>query len=114
MNVLRDNPSLSLVVPAFRLVANLEALSWLGLLLGMLFKYVVAPHGEFGESAVTIFGSIHGGLVIVYVVLGMASAVRLRWSVRTTALAIGATIPPFATVVFDRWAHLTGRYSKGA
>lgn len=113
VNVIRENPSLSLVVPAFRLVANLEALSWLGLLVGMLFKYVVAPEGEFGESAVTIFGAIHGGLVIAYVALGVTSALRLGWSRRTIALAIGATIPPFATVAFDRWAHLTGRYSEG-
>lgn len=113
MNATRDRSLLDLVTPAFRLVANLEAASWAGLLVGMLFKYVLSVDVELGEALVTLFGRIHGGLVIAYVVLAFATAMRHRWNVATIALAGAATIPPFATVAFDVFAHRTGRYERG-
>ncbi len=32
-----------------------------------------------------------------------------RWSVGTTLLALGSSVPPFFTVVFEVWAQRTGR-----
>lgn len=113
MNQLREIANLPLVIPAFRAVANLEALSWAGLLVGMLFKYVLTSHVDLGETLVTVFGSIHGGLVIAYVALALLTALQRRWTLRIVALAILATIPPFATVLFDRWAYAGGRYGVG-
>jgi integral membrane protein len=110
VNLVPRNIDLNLTVSAFRLVANLEALSWAGLLIGMLFKYVLAPQGEWGNTLVSVFGTIHGVLVIVYVALAGAIALRLRWRVATAALALVATIPPFATLTFDRLAIARGYY----
>lgn len=97
-------------MPAFRLIANLEALSWAGLLVGMFFKYVVSSRPELGHDLVSVFGAVHGGLVIAYSLLAVVLALRLRWSLQTAALALAATIPPFATLVFDWWAGRTGLY----
>lgn len=98
------------VLPTFRLVAILEAFSWAGLLLGMLLKYVLTAQEALGTELVTVFGTAHGALVMVYVALALAVALRQRWGWRTTGLALAATVPPFATVVFDLWAERTGKY----
>ena len=42
----------------FRLIAFAEAVSWVGLLVGMYFKYLGSPQTEVG---VKIFGPVHGG-----------------------------------------------------
>lgn len=109
MNVI-SHPLTARVIPAFRLVAILEAFSWAGLLLGMLLKHVLTAHVVLGTELVSIFGMVHGVLVMVYVALAVAVALRLRWSWRTLGLALVATVPPFATVAFDIWADRRGKY----
>jgi integral membrane protein len=93
------------VVTAFRVIAFAEAVSWLGLLIGMYFKYVP----ESGEGGVKVFGPIHGTIFIVYVLLSLVLARLLRWSVGTTILALASSILPFCTVWFEVWAHRSGR-----
>lgn len=93
------------VVTAFRVVAFAEAVSWLGLLIGMYFKYVP----ESGEGGVKVFGPIHGTVFIVYCALALVTSRLQRWSIRTTVLAVLASIPPFFTIVFEVWAQRTGR-----
>jgi integral membrane protein len=83
----------------FRIAAVLEAISWAGLLTGMFFKYVVV-HNEIG---VKVAGPIHGGLFLLYLLSVVLIRERREWDRRTTFLALGAGIPPFATVVFERW-----------
>lgn len=92
-------------VPAFRAVAIAEAVSWAGLLVGMMFKYLVVGN----DIGVTVFGPIHGGLFLLY--LAVTALVRrpLRWDLGTTVLALLAGIPPLATLLFERWASRTGR-----
>ena len=92
-------------VRLFLLVATAEALSWLGLLIGMYVKYVV----EGGERGVQIFGPIHGGVFVAYVVLTLLVARLQRWSLWVTLVALACSIPPFATLVFEWWAARTGR-----
>ena len=87
------------VALAFRAVAVAEALSWLGLLAGMYVKYVP----ETTELGVQVFGPIHGGIFVAYVVAALVAARSLRWSLGTTLLALVASIPPLASVVFERW-----------
>jgi integral membrane protein len=93
------------IVSAFRIVAFVEALTWLGLLIGMYFKWIA----ETGEAGVKIFGPIHGGVFVAYIVLAIITARVQRWSFWTTALALGASIPPFCTVWFEIWAKRSGR-----
>ena len=90
---------------AFRIVAVAEALSWLGLLAGMYVKYVP----ETSEAGVQVFGPIHGGIFVAYVVVALVASRILRWDVRTTLLALVASVPPLATVLFERWASRAGR-----
>src|SRR3712207_1207122 len=85
---------------AFRVVAVAEALSWIGLLIGMYVKYVPEPT----ERGLKIFGPIHGGVFVAYVVVALVTARVLKWSGGTTLLALGASIPPLATVWFERRA----------
>ena len=90
---------------AFRIVAVAEACSWIGLLIGMFVKYVP----ETTELGVKIFGPIHGGIFVAYVVVAVLAARVLRWNAGTTLLALAASVPPLATLWFDRWATRTGR-----
>jgi len=93
----------------FRTVAVAEACSWIGLLIGMFVKYVP----ETSELGVKIFGPIHGGIFMAYVVVALLAARILRWDVRTTLLALIASVPPLATLWFERWAARTGRLPSG-
>lgn len=92
-------------VGRFRLVAVAEALSWAGLLVGMLLKY--GPPGT--EVGVQVFGPIHGGLFVAYLAVTFISWPSFGWSTPVGVTALAAAVPPFGTVVFERWATRTGR-----
>lgn len=89
----------------FRLFALAEAVSWIGLLSGMFFKYVMV--GD--DIGVKIFGPIHGIIFIAYVLAAILVRDHLRWNARTLTLALVASIPPLCTILFERWALRTGR-----
>ncbi|MFE1783661.1 DUF3817 domain-containing protein [Streptomyces sp. NPDC059506] len=89
----------------FSVIAAVEAFTWAGLLAGMYVKYVP----ETTELGVRIFGSLHGAAFVVYVAVTVLVAVRLKWPLRWTVLcALAASVPPFATVVFEAWARRRG------
>ena len=81
-----------------------EACSWAALLAGMAVKY--GPPGD--EIGVKIFGPIHGALFVVYGLLALVVARRRRWTLVQTGLALASAVPPFATVLFERWASRRG------
>ena len=89
----------------FRLVAFAEGLSWLGLLVGMFFKYVV----DAGEQGVQVFGPIHGTVFLAYLVVALLTWREQRWSLPVALLALAASVPPFCTLLFEVWAARTGR-----
>jgi integral membrane protein len=93
---------------AFRIVAVAEALSWVGLLIGMYVKYVP----ETTQLGVKIFGPIHGGIFVAYVVVAVLTSRALRWSPRTTVLALVCSVPPLATVWFERLATRNDRLPR--
>jgi integral membrane protein len=88
----------------FRIVAVAEALSWVGLLAGMFVKRAL----DSSELGVQVFGPIHGAIFVGYVVVALVAARALRWDVRTTVLALVASVPPLATLWFERWAFGRG------
>lgn len=99
----------------FRTVAIAEACSWAGLLVGMFFKYVaVGNDGVGNDIGVTVFGPIHGALFVAYGVLTLLTARVLRWRPGTLVLALAASVPPLATLWFERWARRTGRLAQPA
>jgi integral membrane protein len=99
--------------PAFHLVAVVEAVTWTGLLIGMGAHYL----GGTSRLGIEVFGALHGGAFIAYVLVTLAAARTLRWSPWTALLALAASLPPLATVVFEalagRRGHLDGRWSYG-
>ena len=89
----------------FRVAAALEAGTWLGLLVGMIVKYVF----DGGEGGVTVFGPIHGVVVLGYVAATLWAASTFGWGARTVWKALLASVPPLGSVVFERWATRRGR-----
>ena len=86
------------VATAFRVVAVAEACSWAGLLVGMLFKYLIVGN----EIGVQVFGPIHGALFVGYVVVTVLAARTFGWRLPTILLGLACSIPPFATLWFER------------
>ena len=90
----------------FRLIAMAEAVSWVGLLVGMYFKYLGTPRTEIG---VKVFGMVHGLVFIAFVVAGLLVGIAVRWTLGTWLLALLASIVPLCSVIFLIWADRTGR-----
>lgn len=105
MSTALSAPRAAVLARVFRVVAIAEACSWIGLLIGMAFKYLVV----FDDVGVRVFGPIHGALFVAYVVVALVTARAFRWSAVTTLLALAASIPPAATIWFERHAVRTGR-----
>jgi integral membrane protein len=98
-------PGPVVVATAFRVVAVAEAISWIGLLAGMYLKYVPRTTA----AGVHLFGPIHGAVFVAFVVVTLLAARVLRWPVRTTLLALACSVPPLATLWFERRASRAGR-----
>jgi integral membrane protein len=90
----------------FRIIALAEAVSWIGLLIGMYFKYLAAPRSEIG---VKVFGMAHGLVFIAFVVAGLLTGIALKWGAGTWLLALLASIVPMGSVIFLIWADRSGR-----
>ncbi len=90
----------------FRVAAVAEALSWLGLLIGMFLKYVVDASNEGG---VPVLGMVHGVVFALYVIVSLSVAKPLGWRGKTLVLALLASIPPLFTWLFEKWALRNGK-----
>ncbi|CAN5584149.1 DUF3817 domain-containing protein [soil metagenome] len=85
----------------FRLVALAEAVTWVGLLVGMYFKYLGTPRTEIG---VKVFGMAHGLVFIAFVITAVFAGVAFKWATGTWLLALLASIVPLGSVIFLIWA----------
>jgi len=83
---------------AFRIVALVEATSFLALLVASYVK-----HQGDGELGVSILGPIHGGLFLLYVALALMLRADAGWSTRTTLLILLGAVLPFGGYVVDAW-----------
>lgn len=88
----------------FRRVAITEAVTWALLLIGMFLKYVT----ETTDLGVRVFGMAHGVVFLAYVLTTVLVAVDQRWSKGRVLIGLLASIPPFVTVLFDRYAESRG------
>ncbi|MFD2766992.1 DUF3817 domain-containing protein [Micromonospora eburnea] len=98
------------MVRLFVVAAIAEACSWAGLLAGMAVKYG-PPRNEIG---VHVFGPVHGALFVAYGIVVLVVARQRRWSLPRTAVALLCAVPPFATVLFERWARRRGLLGEPA
>jgi integral membrane protein len=85
----------------FRGVAIAEAITWALLLSGMFLKYVT----QTTDLGVRIFGMVHGIVFIAYCLSAVLVAVDQRWPRGRTLLALVASVPPFATLAFERYVE---------
>ena len=92
----------------FAVAAFIEGFTWAGLLIGMWLKY--GPVGN--ELGVKIFGPLHGGAFLFYVVVTVLVAMRLRWPWWAWLLALLAAIPPLVTVPLEIWFRRIGLLDK--
>lgn len=81
----------------FRVIAVLEALSWIALLFTMYLKYA---QGQPEPNQIT--GMAHGVLFMLYVVLAIQVAPDLSWSRRQLLVALIASLIPGATIYVER------------
>lgn len=86
-------------VARFRFAAVAEALSWLGLLIGMVFKYLVI----LDPIGVRVMGPVHGLFFVLYVVFTFEAMDHLRQPRRVLVIGLLAAIPPFTTLWFEHW-----------
>jgi integral membrane protein len=85
----------------FRYAAIAETISWVGLLIGMFFKYV-AVHDDIG---VYIFGRVHGAMFVFYLATMVWVAIVDRWPLTRGIVGFLASIPPFTGLIFERWVE---------
>ncbi|MCW2595291.1 MAG: hypothetical protein JWP39_1179 [Jatrophihabitans sp.] len=91
-------------VRAFRIVAVIEAISWLVLIVATIVKYTTDPHKALG---VQIMGPIHGVLFLAYVALVLFEVRRkIGWDGRTTMIVLADSIIPGGGFVAARRADL--------
>lgn len=75
---------------ALTAVTFAEAISWIGLLIAMVFKY-----GFDMETGVEVMGRVHGFLFMAFVALLVVVHFQRRWSIRRTAISFAESVPPF-------------------
>lgn len=90
----------------FRVVALAEALTWVGLLIGMYFKYLGSPRTEIG---VKIFGMAHGLVFIAFVVTAVLAGIAYSWRLGTWLLALLGSLVPLGSVIFLIWADRSAK-----
>ncbi len=90
----------------FRVIAFAEAVTWVGLLIGMYFKYLGTPRTEIG---VKIFGPAHGAVFIAFVVAAVLVGIAFKWSASVWLFALLGSLVPLGSVIFLIWVERTGR-----
>ncbi len=82
----------------FRVVALLEATTFLLLLLSSVLKRT----SDF-DLGVTVLGPIHGILFVAYVVMALGLREEARWTGKQTLLILLGAVLPFGGYVVDGW-----------
>jgi integral membrane protein len=103
-------PPLSGLGRLYAVVAWFEAFTWAGLLVGMFLKYVT----ETTEAGVWLFGRLHGGAFVAYGIVALIVAVKHRWGIWRTLVALAAAVPPLTTLLAEWWLRRTGHLSEPA
>jgi integral membrane protein len=84
----------------FRLAAFGESIGWTFLISGVLLKKYVT-HGV--NWPVAIGGQIHGTLFILYLAVSILAGPSLAWRPRKALLAVAVSVPPYGSLVFERY-----------
>jgi integral membrane protein len=71
----------------------------------MYFKHLAGTT----EIGVKIFGPLHGGIFMAFLVAALLVGIARKWSLLTWACALLGSIVPLGSVIFVIWADRTGR-----
>lgn len=85
----------------FKTVALLETFGWLCLTVGILFKYNDWPYNDW---AIGFGGSIHGIIVICYMLVVLFAHRALGWGLGKFAVAELINAVPYGVLFFELWA----------
>jgi integral membrane protein len=88
----------------FRIVALMEATSFLMLLVASVLKRTADA-----DVLVTILGPIHGVLFVAYVLIALGVRPDQGWDMRTPLLVLLGAVLPFGGYVVDRWLTSSSR-----
>jgi integral membrane protein len=86
-------------VKTFRIVALIEATSFLALLTCSFAA----------RDGVPILGPIHGMLFLAYVLIALMIRETAGWTTKQTVLVLVGAVAPFGGFVVDRWLAKTGQ-----
>lgn len=92
----------------YRTVADVEAVTWALLILGMILKYTGVT-----EVGVSVAGPVHGLAFLVFLVSTTLVWANNRWTPARGVLGLASSVIPFATVPFERSAHHAGKLDGG-
>ncbi|MCR3748640.1 MULTISPECIES: DUF3817 domain-containing protein [Lentzea] len=81
----------------FRVMAYVVGVFLLLLVVAMVLKYAADMDG-----AMKVVGPIHGFLYAIYLVISVDLALKLRWSIKGTALVLVAGTIPFLSFWAER------------
>lgn len=87
-----------LSLKTFRIVAIVEATSFLVLLVASVLKRTADA-----DILVTILGPIHGALFLAYVLFAVILKPEQGWTNKETTLILLGAVLPFGGYVVDRW-----------
>jgi len=85
------------VKKALRIVAILEAVSFLILLVATVVKRT-----DNGDGGVKVMGPVHGGLFVLYVLLTVIVAADEKWRLKRTLLTLLCAVIPLGGFIADR------------
>jgi integral membrane protein len=92
----------------FAAVCLIEGLTWTGLLIGMFLKHTL----KWTDMGVWLFGRLHGAAFIIYLVVAVLAALRLRWPWQVALGAILAAFPPLVTIPLEIWLKRRGMLTE--
>jgi len=93
----------------FRIAAIAEACGWTMLIAGIACERYLLPGNNI---TVLIAGKIHGMLFLLYALAAAGLYPTLHWSRKRAFVALVASVPPYGSLLFERWAHHVRRSSQ--
>lgn len=84
----------------FKTMAILETIGWTMLLIGIMFKVNDWP---LADVAISIGGSVHGMIVLAYMLVVLFAHRSMGWSVWKFTVAELINAIPYAVLVFEIW-----------
>lgn len=93
----------------FRIAAIAEACGWTLLITGIMISRYLTPHNS---TALILAGKTHGMLFTLYLIAALGLYPSLGWPRWRAVFALAFSVPPYGTLVFERWAS-SKRHNAG-